>query len=273
MEGPAYSVRGPSSDAEHGINRPLPPIPDPELDLYSAGEDVGRQRSFSQPESSASIEEELPSHENQGESSHSTSMNMNEEALSSRRDPSSAKDSRRNSTRAPEELVGYASQSGFASHLSRIRSISTPTQNNRQQNSFSQHAHSSESLRENSQNEGNNMLFPGSSSEQPPGGRRVQHVRIMPGTVNYNAERVQTNPQYQFVGDRVVLPRWQPDSEVSTCPICNSLFSKSFHQQKLALARQTFKLLTLQTCSTESIIAGVYHVPAGETTVLQKARY
>lgn len=228
MDGPAYSVQAPSSDAEHSINRPLPPIPDPELDLYSAGEDLGRQRSFSQPEASTSIGEELQSHENQGESSHSTSMNMNEEFLSSRPSPSDAKGSGRNPTRAPEELVGHASQSGIASHLSRIRSISTPTQNNRPQNSFSHHAHSSGSLREDSQNEGDNMLFPGSSSEQPPGGRRVQHVRIMPGTMDYNIQRVQTNPQYQFVGDRVVLPRWQPDSEVSTCPICNSLFSKSF---------------------------------------------
>lgn len=256
MDSPAYSARASSSDAEYASNRPLPAIPDSELDLYSAGEETRRQRSFSQPEASSGVEEERQVQESQGESSRSTITNTNVEASSLRRTVTDVKGGAMDSMASSEDP--FARHSDFTGHLSRLRSISSPADNNRHQSSSSRSARSSGSLHVHSQDDITNMPFPGSSSEQPPGGRRVQQVRIMPGTANYNIQRIRTNPQYQFVGDRVVLPRWQPDSEVSACPICNSLFSKSILPGQLASAHWTFELLTLQTCSIESITAGEY---------------
>lgn len=225
MASPAYTAQRTSSDAGYASDRPLPPIPDSELDLYDADEETGRQRSLSRPEASSGVEEHQVL-ESLGESSRSTITNL--EASSLRRTVTDVKSSGLNSMEFSQDPV--ARQSEFTSHLSRLRSVSSPAENQRHQDLSLQSTRSS-GLQGHAQDDMNNMPFPNSSNEEPPGGRRVQQVQIMPGTANYNIQRIRSNPQYHFVGDRVVLPKWQPDSEVSACSICNSLFSK-FNDQR-----------------------------------------
>ncbi|CZR50962.1 uncharacterized protein PAC_00837 [Phialocephala subalpina] len=231
---------GPSNQASHyeganGVDRPLPPLPDPdpELDLYSGGDESRPEASL--PHASANIggNENEEIYENQGQSSRSELQLRSEEVASSERNFSDIKGGGSTSTHASEQLAGPARQSESPSHLSRTRSNLNPPQNNDLQpspNLFTQAQTSSERPQNNAQ-----------SDEMPPLGEdgrplsRPGHVRSMamdtpmdiairPGTVNYNG---QTSPQYRVLPgyEGAMLPRWQPDEEVTACPICGSVFT------------------------------------------------
>ncbi|KUJ22747.1 FYVE-domain-containing protein [Mollisia scopiformis] len=222
MESPAASAQVSYSGASNGADRPLPPTPDSELDLYSGGDDeISYQRSFPYTSNTANIggSEERESYESQGESSRSASHAIGEDVPSSERVWSDVKDGERNSRPPSEELVGPAGASRSSTEFA-----PDPSQNNDLPSNNSTHTNSSpENPHSNSDTE-DNMPFPGRN--QPRGSRRVR-IEMLPGTVNYNMNQGQANPQYQVIGEpeRVVLPRWQPDAEVTTCPICRSVFA------------------------------------------------
>lgn len=225
---------GPSNQASHfgganGVDRPLPPLPDPdpELDLYSGGDESHLEASLPRTAINLGGNEDEAIYGNQGQSSRSESQTLSEEEPSSERNFSDIKGGGSTSTHASEQLAGPARQSDSPSYLSRTGSDLNPLQNNNLQpppTSFTQTETSSESPQDTDQ-----------SDDMPPLGndglplRRPNHVRsiaIVPGTINFNG---QTSPQYQVLPgyEGIMLPRWQPDEEATTCPICLSTFSKS----------------------------------------------
>lgn len=223
---------GPSSQASHseganGADRPLPPLPDSELDLYSEGDEPPSEADLSRAAANFGGNEDEAIHENQGQSSRSEAQPLTEEVPSSERNFSDIKGGGSSSMQASEELAGPARQSETPSHFSRTGSDLNPPQNNVSQpsspNSFTQAETSSESPRDDQ------------TEEMPPLGNdglplsRPNHVRslaIIPGTVNFTG---QTGPQYQVLPgyEGVMLPIWQPDDTVTACPICGSTFSES----------------------------------------------
>lgn len=217
----ASRVQASYSDARNGTDRPLPPLPDPDLDMYPGGDDEENGRADS-PQASASVDrgaQERGYFENQGESSHSVSQAPLAESLPLEHGFSDVKGSGRKSARGSAELAGDAREQDL--NLSRIPSTSNTTQNfHPPSNSTAQPETSSQTPQLDSQVD--EMDIPDRNAYNG----RVQQIHIMPGTANYHPQINTALPQYQ-VTQGIVLPSWQADADVSTCPICHSMFSKS----------------------------------------------
>lgn len=224
MESAACSARLPPFEGQSGADRPLPPIPSAEIDLYSAEEELGHQRTFSQHEASAS-RQQPGNHQSGGASSSSTSRSTNEDISSSRLNVPGLNRSG-SAVRASGELVRSTSQSDVESQTSRIRSISSPLHTNGRQGSSSHYTNRLGHPRSVLQNAMDDMSYSGRSRGQTLGGRQASDPGAGRVTVSYTGERGQSTTQYHSSGDRIILPRWQPDSEVLSCPICNSIFSE-----------------------------------------------
>ncbi|KAE8444604.1 hypothetical protein EG329_014435 [Mollisiaceae sp. DMI_Dod_QoI] len=229
MDNSGPSGQASLSDAGNGAERPLPPIPEPQLDLYSGGDEEPNQTASS-PHTLANLGrgEGGESYQNRGQLSQSESHAQSGEVSPSDRNFFEVKGGESNSTHASEELAGPARQPETPSHLSRTSSDLNPPQNSNLPLP-SDPSPQTENSSENAQvTPPDDDMLPSSNNGGPPGGPgRVRPITILPGTVNFSPYRGQENPQYQVLTgfDRVVLPRWEPDFEVTTCPICSSMFS------------------------------------------------
>lgn len=233
---------GPSNQASHfeganGVDRPLPPLPDPdpELDLYSGGDESRLGASLPRAGTNFGGNEDEAIYEDRGQSSRSEPQPPSEEVLLSERNFSDIKGGGSTSAHASEQLAGPARQSESPSHSSRTGSDLNPPPNNTSQpppNSITQTESSSESPQENDQSD--DMLPLGNDGLPLRRPNNVRPIAIVPGTINFNG---QTSPQYQVLPgyEGVMLPRWQPDEEVTTCPICLStftMFNRKHHCRK-----------------------------------------
>lgn len=234
--GPSSQVLNPDDAGNGGADRPLPPIPDPDVDLYS-GDDHQDQRvslphrrvnvgssEAGQVNASQHEIQDAGQSERQGESSRSETHAEGQEALtSSSRASTVDKGGNVSGLRASEELVRPPGQ--VESHLSTTAPTSNrPPSNQLVRITSSQTESTPEISRGNQHN--NTMSYawdnPWDNDDSRPGTRRVQGFEILPGTVNFRGQGRQSDGR-----GIVILPIWQADSEVSTCPYCSSIFSKS----------------------------------------------
>lgn len=235
-------------DAGNGADRPLPPIPDPEVDLYSRDNDQGQRVSFHDTsvnaghESQQEIQDESQEDEGQGESSQSETHVQGQEASSSIRTFTDSKSGGAAVPQASEELVSPPSPGAFESQLS---TSTTPPISNLQPNnqlirittSHTEHTpetsigdHQTITMSETWEPEWRRRSTPNSiysTDPRPPNGRL--YYEILPGTVNTPDPSEPFSPERQRMQgiEEYRLPPWQPDAEVSTCPICNSTFRES----------------------------------------------
>jgi hypothetical protein len=224
----------PDSTAEiDRFERPLPPLPPPDSDTISpdGAEVMAESQTVSLLEQHVEPTEPQPRYEQAGLSAGGVNRGRLEDSEQASMSRNQSQSSTNSSTHRPESLVHQASQSNEnlylaedSHHLSRSSSIhgngaarSLRLNDNTSHSTPRSRSHSQTLVQ---------ALQPPVSRTSPNESDSDESFRDSHNVPTHIRRRQIRHPEVETSRAEFIVPRWQPDAEVTMCPICRTQFSK-----------------------------------------------